>query len=170
MSGFFFYYYYCSESVSGIVCVFVVLVLERVRRWVCGLRCPADLSGHMRSICEVSRSVSVHTLQAARQLLARIVGKVSRKRFATQPLCFHVRKIFNVHHFRQCIKDNAVFGESGSQKTPCHKQEVTPNFPRTSVNLPSLCHGRLELIMCMPPGHFGFTRALVLRALSPKQH
>lgn len=101
---YFFLYYYSSESVSGIVCVFVVLVLERVRRWVCGLRCPADLSGHMRSICEVSCSVSVHTLQPARQLLALIVGKDSRELFATQPLCFHVRKMFNAPHFRHCIK------------------------------------------------------------------
>lgn len=46
-------------GVSGMVRVFVVLVLERVRRWVCGLRCPADLAGHMRSICEVSHSASV---------------------------------------------------------------------------------------------------------------
>lgn len=77
-------FYFCKESVSGIVCVFVVLVLERIRRWVCGLRCPADLSGHMRSICEVSRSVSVHTLQSARQLLALLVGKDFGERFGTQ--------------------------------------------------------------------------------------
>lgn len=103
-------FYYGRESVSGIVCVcllcwcwsesgggFVVsgALLTSVGIW----------GAYVKSLAQWA---FVHTLQPARQLLARIVGKDFREQFATQPSCFHVRKIFNVPHFRQCIKAASV--------------------------------------------------------------
>lgn len=84
-------------GVSGTVHVFVVLVLERIRRWVCGLRCPADLTGHMRSICEVSHSASVHT--AACQTAAgtacgqRVGGKLRHPNFKKKKRMENIRSV-----------------------------------------------------------------------------
>lgn len=164
-------FYYGRESVSGRVCVcllcwcwsesgggFVVsgALLTSVGIW----------GAYVKSLAQ---RAFVHTLQPARQLLARIVGRDFRERFATQPSCFHVRKIFNVPHFRQCIK--AVSGRASRPLvTNVSRRSLRMSVTQKSANLPSLCHGRLDLIMCTPPGHFRFTRALVLWALSPKQH
>lgn len=125
--------------------VFVVLVLERVRRWVCGLRCPADLAGHMRSICEVSHSASVRS--AACQTAAgtacgqRLEGKIRHptlKKHMENILCASFGQYIKAQSWQRGTR--TVFCESGSQRPLISKGSIRKTGTLKSTYGPSLCH------------------------------